>query len=83
MNNVVNIDDWRKKSPGWEKNFRRALTVDELIAALAFQDRKARVYVRCGWMAGVVAFHAYPDGVYGQPTLLLRVNNEELPGGHE
>jgi len=77
--NVVNLADRRKKSEPWECNYRMALTVQELIDKLAFFDRNARVYVRSGWIAGVIALEHRTNGAYEQSTVLLYMNGKELP----
>jgi len=58
-----------------------AMPVGVLLDKLAFLDKSAKIYVRCGWMAGVMMMEYRPDGAYGQPTLFLYLNQEELPPG--
>jgi len=64
-----------------ERQRRLAYTLEQLMARLAFlgADKKAAVYVRCGWMAGVVHAQYREDGVHGKPTVLLYVNEDEMP----
>ncbi len=76
---VISIERWRRKPEAWEGNYRRALTVQQLMDKLAFCDRKARVYVRNSWIAGVTSTREYTNGVYEQPSVLLFLNQEELP----
>ena len=60
---------------------RRAYTFQHLMDRLAFlgADKKAAVYVRCGWMSGVVHVEYREDGVHGKPTVLLYLNEDEMP----
>lgn len=76
---VIPIDRWRREPEAWEQNYKRAFTVQQLIDELAFCDRKARVYVRNDWIAGVVGSLEYTAGVYGQPSILLFLNPNEVP----
>jgi hypothetical protein len=77
--NVVKLEEFRKKKPQQEKHYKRAMTVQSLIDALGFCDRRAKVYVRNSWMVGVVEIQEYDKGVQGLPTVLLYLNQEELP----
>jgi hypothetical protein len=76
---VIRVERWRKQPEAWEASYRRALTVQQLMDRLAFCDRKARVYVRNGWIAGVTSTREYLNGVYDQPSVLLYLNPDEVP----
>jgi hypothetical protein len=65
----------REKQP---EQYVKAMTVQHLIDRLGFCDRKARIYIRHGWMAGAIDLQEYPNGVYGKPTVLLYLNEKEL-----
>lgn len=75
----MELSEYRKKRPQQEKHYARAMTVQHLIDVLGFCDRRAKVYVRNSWMVGVVEIQEYSEGVQGLPTVLLQLNQEELP----
>ena len=79
---IINLSEFRKPrvAPAAEERFyNRAMTVQHLIDVLGFCDRNAKVYVRNSWMAGVVGTKEYDEGVVGKPTVLLYLNDDELP----
>jgi hypothetical protein len=90
MSNVIPLTSKRKPKPKpvrepWRDNWEQAFTVSQLLHELAFAPRNARVYVRHVRL-GIVGvteintktYTGANGGCYGQPTVLLYINNAEL-----
>jgi hypothetical protein len=75
---VVQFPKRDKKSEP-EKHYKQAMTVQHLIDQLGFCDRKAKIYVRNSWMAGVVDLKEYSQGINNKPTVLFFLNEDEVP----